>query len=132
MSIDEPFFDPEDLLDELDSIIREQSMLEARTTALRARYAALEPFADRYNEPSGNPFIVKEHGCINVEYAAKYLDDASQHMQLTTKHGLKPARRLAEKVREYPAPEREQVGPGTGNAFADAIARSTERDGVER
>ncbi|MEV0769942.1 hypothetical protein [Nocardia salmonicida] len=133
MSIDEPFFDPDDLLDELDSIIREQAILEARTTALRARYAALKPFADRYNEPGDGPYsFPKEHGSINVEYAAKYLGDASRHMESTATHGLNPARELAAKVREYPAPEREQTDRDSSNAIADAVARNAERDGAER
>ncbi|WP_328712263.1 hypothetical protein [Nocardia salmonicida] len=108
----EPIHDPVDLLGELDSIIREQAMLEARTTALRARYTALQPFVDRYDEPGDGPYSsLKEHGSINVKYAALYLDDAVSHMQGAATYGLNHAREMAQKVREYPQPAAARV-PG--------------------
>ncbi|MEV6659476.1 hypothetical protein [Nocardia fluminea] len=136
MSIDdgrEPFYDPEDLLDELDSIIRDQAMLDGRTAALRARYAALEAFGERYDEPGDGPYsFPKEYGRVNIEFAAKYLDDASRQMQGVATYGLNPARELAAKVREYPTPEHEQTNRDSGNAIADAVARSADRDGAQR
>lgn len=106
----EPIHDPADLLGELESIMRAQAVLEARTTVLRARYAALEPLADRYDQPGDGLYSPpKEHGAINVKYATLYLDDAVSHMQGATTFALIPARRTAEKVREYPQPTAAQV-----------------------
>ncbi|WP_328711634.1 hypothetical protein [Nocardia salmonicida] len=101
----EPIHDPSDLLDELDSIIRAQDMLRHRTIALQARYAALQPHADRYDQPHIDPNLKgfpREYGSINVSHTAIRLGDAAKDMAMTSKYGLHPGRKLAVKVREYP------------------------------
>lgn len=110
MSANEPMHDPADLLDELDAIIREQELLRQRTIALQARYRALEPHADRYNKPGNTSWGCDEYGEINVKYTAERLGYAVKDMAGAVKYGLGPARELAVKVREYPEPQREQVG----------------------
>ncbi|MFF2082853.1 hypothetical protein ACFVVM_03720 [Nocardia sp. NPDC058176] len=110
----EPVHDPIDLLDELDSIIRAQEVLRQRTIALQARYAALEPVADRFYQPNPNPRLSdfpQEYGSINVAHTAERLGHAAHDMGLTTKYALSPAREVAEKVREYPQPERSVARP---------------------
>ncbi|MFD6102647.1 hypothetical protein ACFWFQ_08265 [Nocardia salmonicida] len=97
----EPIHDPIDLLDELDSIIRAQEVLRHRTIALQARYAALEPHADRFDQRVEG-WHLAEHGSINVKHSAVRLGDAARDMAMTSKYGLHPARKLAVKVREYP------------------------------
>ncbi|WP_446224830.1 hypothetical protein ACTWPB_06795 [Nocardia sp. IBHARD005] len=132
MSIDEPAFDPEDLLDELDSVIAAQEILQRRIVALHARYGALEPYAERYNKP--NPevdYLSLEYGSVNVEGATNRLDAAAHYAPGVTSW-LTSARDIAMRIREYPQPVSEQVGHGSGNAIADAVARTSERDGVER
>ncbi|WP_433193826.1 hypothetical protein ACQP1G_34275 [Nocardia sp. CA-107356] len=109
MSLSEPFHDPAELLDELDSIIHEQELLRLRTIALQARYKALEAHADRFDKPGKHELFPEEYGRINVEYAARNLGDAARDMAGTWKYHLGPARELAAKVREYPQPEREQA-----------------------
>ncbi|WP_329405959.1 hypothetical protein OG563_30470 [Nocardia vinacea] len=109
MSVNEPFHDPAELLDELDSIIREQELLRLRTIALQARYKALESHADRFDKPGKHEWLPEEYGRINVEYSARFLLHAAGDMAGTAKYGLVPARELAEKIREYPQPEREQA-----------------------
>ncbi|MGY4100500.1 hypothetical protein ACW2Q0_13240 [Nocardia sp. R16R-3T] len=144
--MNEPFHDPVDLLDELDSIIQAQERLRQRTIALQARYAALEPHAERYNNPppSADRRPVEEYGRINVEYTAIRLGDAVKDMAGTAKFHLHPARELAEKVREYPQPERDQSAGTTapisgsatvtGRTLADLVngRERDERDGAER
>ncbi|MFJ2665698.1 hypothetical protein ACIO14_15225 [Nocardia fluminea] len=102
----EPIHDPIDLLDELDSIILAQEMLRHRTVALQARYAALEPIADRFDQPhTDSSFLKTEYGAINVQYSAKNLGYSASDMEGTASW-LRSARELAEKVREYPQPQR--------------------------
>lgn len=132
MSIDEPFFDPEDLLDELDSIIAEQEILQRRTVALQARYAALEPYAERFNQPNPDvDYLSLEYGSVNVESVVRRLDSAATFAPIVG-GWLTSARESASAIREYPQRECEQVGHESGNAIVDAIARTAERDGVER
>lgn len=141
MSINEPFHDPVELLDELDSIIREQELLRQRTIALQARYKALEPFAARFNKPGKREGFSEEFGSINVKFSAKSLGYAVRDMAGTLQYGLLPARELAEKIREYPQPERDQAADATvpasaraaipGHAF-EGLVNGPERDGVER
>jgi hypothetical protein len=109
-----PIHDPIDLLDELDSIIRAQEVLRHRTIALQARYAALEPHADRFDQPNLNPNLKdfpREYGSINVSHTAMRLGDAANDMAMTSKYGLHPARKLAVKVREYPNQARSVEAP---------------------
>ncbi|MFD4461321.1 hypothetical protein [Nocardia sp. NPDC058480] len=132
MTIDEPFFDPDDLLDELDSIIAEQEILQRRTVALQARYAALEPYAERYNQPDPEiDYLSLTYGSVNVESATRRLDAAVSYAPGLTSW-LTSARDSAWKIREYPQVNREQVAREPDNTIADAIARTVERDGVER
>ncbi|MEV4234046.1 hypothetical protein AB0J47_02585 [Nocardia sp. NPDC049737] len=142
----EPFHDPVELLDELDSIIQAQELLRQCAIALQARYAALEPHAERYNNPppSGDRSPIEEYGRINVKYTAIRLGDAVKAMAGTAEFHLHPARELAEKVREYPQPEREQpagataptsaLATVTGHTLADLVngRERDERDGAER
>ncbi|WP_406272501.1 hypothetical protein OH799_32890 [Nocardia sp. NBC_00881] len=109
MSASEPLHNPADLLDELDAIIREQEFLQLRTTALQGRYKALESHADRYDKPGPQPWQCEELGSVNVKYTASGLGYAAGDMAGTLKHWLRHVRELAEKVREYPQPEYEQV-----------------------
>lgn len=104
----EPIHDPSDLLDELDSIIRAQEMLRHRTTALQARYAALESFAEQFDNLGGVGRA--EFGHINVEFTAKNLDEAAARQDYA-KDWLSHARELAVKVREYPQPRRSTESP---------------------
>ncbi|MFI6364169.1 hypothetical protein ACIBG0_15615 [Nocardia sp. NPDC050630] len=110
MSVNESFH-PLELLDELDAVIREQELLQLRTIALRARYRALEPYADLFNKPGpdGKPWSCEEYGSVNVKYTAAWLGDAARDMARTLKYHLRPARELAAKIREYPQPECEQA-----------------------
>ncbi|MEV0107213.1 hypothetical protein AB0H42_12835 [Nocardia sp. NPDC050799] len=94
----EPFNDPVELLDELDTLIAEQEALRLRSLA--ARYRELEQFGDRFDKP-GDPFP-EEYGRINAEFAGKYLDSAVKDVEGLLKYALRPARQLAEKVRVYP------------------------------
>ncbi|WP_433629094.1 hypothetical protein [Nocardia sp. CA-120079] len=110
MSVNESFH-PLELLDELDAIVREQELLRLRTIALQARYRALGPHADLFNKPGsdGKPWSCEEYGRVNVKYTAQHLGSAAHDMAATLKYGLHSAHELAEKVREYPQPEREQA-----------------------
>ncbi|WP_433714466.1 hypothetical protein ACQP2U_10330 [Nocardia sp. CA-084685] len=144
--MNEPFHDPVDLLDELDSIIQAHELLRQRTVALQARYAALEPHAERYNNPppSADRSPVEEYGRINVKYTAIRLGDAVDDMAAAAKFHLHSARELAEKVREYPQPERDQSAGATAptsslatvtvHTLADLASgrERDERDGAER
>lgn len=111
MSTKEPQHDPADLLDELDSILREQELLRQRTLALAARYRSLEAHASRFDKPGKYERLPAEYGHINVEYAAIRLVDSTRDMSGAVTYHLLPARELAEKVREYPRPERESAEP---------------------
>ncbi|MFE9323551.1 hypothetical protein ACIHDR_19550 [Nocardia sp. NPDC052278] len=110
MSVNESFH-PLELLDELDAIAREQELLRLRTTALQARYRALEPYADLFNKPGPDdkPWSCKEYGSVNVKYTVQHLGRAAHDMADTVKYWLHSAHELAEKVREYPQPELEQA-----------------------
>ncbi|MFD0362741.1 hypothetical protein ACFQZZ_14955 [Nocardia sp. GCM10030253] len=100
MSTNEPPHDPADLLDELDAIIREQELLQARTTALQARYKSLEAQADRYDKG------YEEFGSVNVKWTANNVGAAARGMTAPLTWS-QAARGLAEKIREYPQRERE-------------------------
>ncbi|WP_370011690.1 hypothetical protein [Nocardia cyriacigeorgica] len=103
--LQEPFHDPVDLLDELGAVIRAHDLLRRRVLALQARYAALEPYADRFDKPGSRiEWIPEEFGRLNVEWAARYLGDAAKDMTDTVKYGLGPAREYADKIRIYPQP----------------------------
>ncbi|WP_433598866.1 hypothetical protein ACQPXH_24640 [Nocardia sp. CA-135953] len=144
--MNEPFHDPVELLDELDSIIQAHELLRQRTIALQARYRALEPHAERYNNPppSADRRPIEEYGSVNVKYTAIRLGDAVDSMAGVPEFHLHPARGLAEKVREYPQPERDQpagttaptsaLATGTGHTLADLVNghERDERDGAER
>lgn len=114
----EPFHDPVDLLDELGAVIRAQDLLRRRVLALQARYAALEPYADRFDKPGIRIGIPEEFGRLNVEWAARYLGDAAKDMAGTVKYGLGPAREYADKIRVYPQP------PAKAHASHDDWRRS--------
>ncbi|MEV0294214.1 hypothetical protein [Nocardia sp. NPDC050710] len=108
MSANELFHDPAELLDELDSIIREQELLRQRTIALQARYRELEPHADRFDKPGPQGWSREEFGSVNVDSTVTRLGYAASEME----HPLKwaaMARRDAAKLREYPQPQRDQV-----------------------
>lgn len=101
MSTNEPQHDPADLLDELDAIMREQELLQARTIALQARYKSLEAHADRYDKG------YEEFGSVNVKWTVNNLGAAAREMAAPVVWATM-ARELAVKVQEYPQPEREQ------------------------
>ena len=104
----EPIHDPIDLLDELDSIIRAQEMLRHRTIALQARYAALQPHADRFdNYPAQLPTF----GRVNIESAGDRLGYAARDVELGVGMWLAAARESAVKVREYPQSQRSAERP---------------------
>ena len=100
----EPIHDPIDLLDELDSIIRAQNMLRHRTIALQARYATLQPHADRFDQQDpASDYRRLQIGAVNVESAALRLGYAAE-----SDNGmawLAIARESAAKIREYPQSE---------------------------
>lgn len=124
--------DPVDLLDELDSIIRAQEILRHRMIALGARYAALEPYADRFDEPDPEiPWLSRTYGSVNIDSAKDRLSVAARRSEEASAW-LSMADECAEKIREYPKSEREQDGSRSGNAIADAMVRTVERDGAER
>ncbi|APE33793.1 hypothetical protein BOX37_07210 [Nocardia mangyaensis] len=128
----EPFYDPEDLLDELDSIIAAQAILQRRTVALQARYAALEPYADRFDEiDPERDWIPRTFGSVNVESTARGLGYAVGPAE-SFADWLGHTRDSASKIRVYPRPDRAQTERVSGNAIADAITRNADRDGVER
>jgi hypothetical protein len=105
----EPFNDPAELLDELDSIISEQRLLRLRVQALQARYRELEPFADRFDKPGPEEWSSPEtFGSVNVESAVIRLDYAAKSID-SPETWLQAAAESAMKVREYP--QREQVNP---------------------
>lgn len=101
----EPFNNPAELLDELDAIASEQESLRLRVVTLAARYRELEPFSDRFDKPGPEPWRTEEFGSVNLEFAGKNLAGAARDMENVQKYGLRPARKLAEKVREYPQHE---------------------------
>lgn len=151
MSASEPLHDPADLLDELDAVIREQTLLRLRTMALQARYRALEAHADRYDKPgpSGKTWDAEEFGSVNIRSVVDRLGYAAKEMRWPVEWAAM-GREPAEKIREYPQPERgvEAVTATTatepggeraqipGHAFEglcrDALDAGTERDGVDR
>ncbi|MFI5716261.1 hypothetical protein [Nocardia sp. NPDC051750] len=106
----EPFNDPAELLDELDTLISEQQSLRLRAAALSARYRELEQFGDRFDKPGD--LFPEEFGRINVEYAVKYLDSAVKDAEGLLKYSLRPARGLAEKVRVYPQLDQPEIDRG--------------------
>ncbi|WP_328410960.1 hypothetical protein [Nocardia sp. NBC_00403] len=110
MSINEPQHDPADLLDELDAIIREQQLLQARTIALQARYKSLEAYADRYDKP-GPSWAHREFGSVNVKSTVDRLRYAARDMKWPVEWAVM-AREEAEKLQEYPQPDRELDGTG--------------------
>lgn len=107
----EPFYDPEDLLDELDSIIAAQAILQRRTVALQASYAALEPYADRFDEiDPERGWIPSEFGSVNVDSAAKGLGYAVGPAD-SFADWLEYARDSASKIRVYPQPQQSASRP---------------------
>ncbi|WP_327114160.1 hypothetical protein OHB12_33670 [Nocardia sp. NBC_01730] len=121
MSTSEPLHDPADLLDELDAIIRERELLRQRTVVLQARYRALEAHADRYDKPGPTEWCPEEFGSVNIEGTVKRLGYAAEDMAAVSARWLGSARELAEKVREYPQPEREQADtPSPAQAGPDS------------
>ncbi|MFJ2834609.1 hypothetical protein ACIO52_04535 [Nocardia sp. NPDC087230] len=124
--------DPVDLYDELDSIIRQQEVLRSRMVALSTRYAALEPYADRFDEPNPEyPWWPSTYGSMNVESAKNRLEYAARD-SVSTSEWLSMAHEVAVKIREYPQPERDDAVRASGNAIADAMVWAAEHDGVER
>lgn len=102
----EPFNDPVELLDELDSLIAEQESLRLRAVALAARYRELESYAGRFDKPGPTEWSPTEtFGSVNIEFTVRNLVGAVRDMAATAKYSLLPARELAEKVREYPQRE---------------------------
>ncbi|MGW1741332.1 hypothetical protein ACWCPQ_21305 [Nocardia sp. NPDC001965] len=98
----EPFNDPADLLDELDSIIREQQLLRLRVEALQARYRELEPYAERFDKPGLNEWSTPEtFGSVNIESAVNRLDAVVREMAWSQKW-LQMTATVAAKVQEYP------------------------------
>ncbi|WP_435590778.1 hypothetical protein [Nocardia sp. bgisy118] len=112
MNAPEPFYDPVELADELDDIIRAQELLRQRTIALQARYQALQSHADqgRYDKPGKYDYSTpEEFGSVNVNSTANrlgYVHETYMNAPLTF---LRSALETAVKVREYPRPESVQV-----------------------
>ncbi|MFD0362668.1 hypothetical protein ACFQZZ_14585 [Nocardia sp. GCM10030253] len=106
MSTNEPLHDPADLLDELDAIMREQELLQARTTALQARYKSLENHADRYDKRTSLGVGYEEFGSVNIKSTVDRLGHAAREMKTPLVWAVM-AREDAEKLREYPRPERD-------------------------
>ncbi|MGW4365432.1 hypothetical protein ACWEKT_07280 [Nocardia takedensis] len=103
--MNEPFHDPVDLFDELDSIVRAQELLRQRMVALQAKYRALQPYAEagRFDKLDAGGWPT-EFGVVNVEYTADGLGEAARLARGVYDYSLKRTHRLAEKVREYPRP----------------------------
>ncbi|WP_028477338.1 hypothetical protein [Nocardia sp. CNY236] len=114
MSLHEPFHDPVELLDELDSIVRAQELLRQRVSALLACYRALGPHAeaglfDRLDEYGWRDVF----GSLNVEATVDRLGAAVDYMRYSVEW-LAAARGLAVQIREYPRPEPEQAACDEG------------------
>ncbi|MFD4432890.1 hypothetical protein [Nocardia sp. NPDC058497] len=124
--------DPVDMHDELDSIIRQHEILRRRMAALSARYAALEPYADRFDEPHPeSPWLSRTYGSVNVESAKDRLEYAARACK-SVSEWLSIANESAAKIREYPQPERDDTMRTAGNAITAAMDRTAEWDGAER
>lgn len=111
--------DPNDLLDELDAVIRENELLSLRMAALQARYEALQGQADagRFDKLDASGWV-EVHGSVEVEYTARGVRDAVRNTTWTTQY-LRSARELAANVREYPqAPERDKKWFETGQGWS--------------
>ncbi|WP_040703981.1 hypothetical protein [Nocardia takedensis] len=116
--MNEPFHDPVDLFDELDSIVRAQELLRQRMVALQAKYRALQPYAEagRFDKLDANGWPT-EFGAVNVEHTAIGLGDAARLAGGVYDYGLRRTCDLAEKVREYPRrPQHSERGSDRGDS----------------
>lgn len=111
--------DPNELLDELDAVIREHELLGLRMTALQARYQALQERADagQFDKLDASGWV-EVHGGVEVEYTARGVGDAVRNATWTTRY-LRSARELAANVRVYPqAAERDKKGFETDQGWS--------------
>lgn len=96
--VTDPPHDPPDLLDELDALVRDQELLRLRAVMLAAKYRALEPHSDLWdNYPADDP----EFGEMNIRATARALESVSSMLSGYVSELFTEARTAAAKVRPY-------------------------------
>jgi len=76
----DPHHDPDDLLDELDAIIRDRDLLHRRMLALAAKYRAIQPWSELWSRegvPVGDGFEGYEFGDMHIGNTVQNLRSAA-------------------------------------------------------
>ncbi|MEV0331884.1 hypothetical protein [Nocardia sp. NPDC050717] len=129
--VNERLYEPAELVAELDSLHRDQAALRQRAKALHAKLVGLRANSaqcfDGYDREAGE-FVASS---VYIEYAGRNLG-AWIRGSVQGQAWLALADDCAGKIRKAPRTEQAASVLESGNAIAHAMARSVDRDGVDR
>ncbi|TDP38747.1 hypothetical protein DFR75_103404 [Nocardia ignorata] len=126
-----PFFEPSELVAELNQLFEDQAAMRQRAKDLHAKLVGLRASGDHYltgYDGETGEFVASS---VGIEFAGRNLGSWIM-WSVQTQNSLESARECAGRVRTSTQAAHESTVTQFGNAIADAVVRTAERDGAER